>query len=223
MNMIRQLLLIALLTLPAAVRAEINWESGFTPGQAIILATEADKLTDSPAIYLFANYRLDSILAAGVEMGQSFSHKRKGKMSGAEVGDINTPVDGKNDPLNFTSDVKEKILWITPQIKIGRLDEDVANSLRPYGIVGGGFYYVQGNVGSGSLSGKTSSGVEVSNVPFKIHALNGNYVGINFGGGFTATLFSRFELGADVRYHYILRGNDGIQFLMPGARLTFLY
>src|SRR5437016_3885970 len=80
-----------------AAGGEVNWETGITPGQAIILATEADKLTDSPAAYIFALYRFDRLFAGGLEMGQSLAHKRKGKMTGAEVGDINNPPDGRND------------------------------------------------------------------------------------------------------------------------------
>lgn len=202
---------------------ERDREIGLNLGQAIIVGNEADRLTDSMSMALFFFKRVDSHLLAGVELGQSFKHALKGVFSEDQLGDIDVPPDGKKDSLAFQSGAAVKVLWFTPMLKISFIDEDVKGDFRPYALLGGGFYNVTNKAGTATLSGRTSAGADASRTPFAIASKSENNVGFNVGAGFIAVMGPNFELGGDLRYHYVLSGAAGLRFLLPAARFSYQF
>lgn len=202
---------------------ERDREIGLNLGQAMIVGNEADRLTDSLSMALFYFKRLDSHWLAGIELGQSFKHVLKGVLSEEQLGDIDTPQDGKKESLAFKSGAAVKVIWVTPMLKISFLDEDIKGDFRPYALLGGGFYNVTNKAGVATLSGRTSVGANAATTPFAIASNSDNALGFSIGGGFIALAGPNFELGGDLRYHYVLSGAAGLRFLLPAARFTYQF
>lgn len=199
------------------------YELGLGLGQAIILGRQSDRLSDCPALYLYWMRRYDNGILGGVELGQTLGSTIKGKLSAEAPQDLDLPRDEANDDLPFKSSLKSTTFWLTPQIKIGRSDEETESSVRPYAVLGGGYYNIRNKAGTASVSGRTSTGVVVTDAKVAIKARSSHYLGFNLGGGFIAHLFTNVELAADVRFHYVLAGGDSRQFLFPAARINILF
>lgn len=218
--------LLVLGALPALAREEgqiPNYEVGLGLGQAIILGRQADRLSDSPAVYLYWMRRYDSGMMGGIEIGQTIGSTIKGRLAAEAPQDLDRPPDGANDNVNFKSSLKSTTFWFTPQIKIGKSDEESGSSVRPYAVFGGGYYNIKNKAGTATLSGRTSGGVDVTGTKVAIRKNGDNYFGVNLGGGFLAHLFTNVELAADIRYHYLIAGSESRQFFFPAARFNILF
>jgi hypothetical protein len=222
-----RLLLAALLALaaPARAREEGNipdYEAGLGLGQAIIIGNQADRLTDTPALYLFWMRRFDSGIWGGAELGYTFGSTMKGRLTTQAPQNLDFALD-PTDNVYFTSKVKSNTLWFTPQIKLGVSDEESSRSWRPYAVFGGGYYGVSNKAGKATLSGRAAGGLNVTGREITLAKRSDHLFGFNLGGGFVAHLFTNIELAADVRYHYLLSGDNSQQFLFPAARFNLLF
>jgi hypothetical protein len=215
--------LLALVLLLAAAPVHADGEYMLTIGQAIMLGDEGDSLTDGVAISLAWFKRVSQLMLVGAEFGYSGNHVRKGHLSPQDLGDIDTPPDGLNDTMAYTSGLKTKILWFTPQIKLNYEWEETHRFLIPYAVIGGGLYDWRQAGGAAVLTGSTTRGTRFEKVGRDIPKQVDQYFGTNFGGGFTISMTDRFELSADLRYHIIFQGRETVEFLFPGMRMNFLF
>lgn len=218
------LVIVLALGAPSAVSAEQPLrEFSLNLGQAIVVGDEASRLADSVAFSMAYIKRLRTNFSAGFELGQTFGHSVRGKLSERDLGDLDKPKDGKPDSANFTTGTKATILWLTPVFRIGKSDEDAKDNLRSYIMLGGGYYITKSKAATAKLSGKSSAGTDLSDTPFPIGKTSNNDLGLNFGGGFVVKLGNRFEMGGDLRYHYIFAPNDSLQLMFPSAHFGFLF
>lgn len=217
--------LIAILSLlPAAARAEQPLkEFSLNLGQAIVVGSEASRLADSVAFSMAYIKRLNTNFSAGCELGQTFGHSIRGKLTDRELGDLDSPQDGKPDSANFTTGVKATILWLTPVFRLGKSDYDAKDNLRSYVLLGGGYYQIKSKAAAAKLSGKSSAGADLANASFTLGKRSSIDLGFNFGGGFVVKLGNRFEMGGDLRYHYVFIANDSLQMMFPSAHFGFLF
>ena len=218
--------LLLLLAPGAAFAGYQDREAGITLGQEIVLGSQSSHFADSPAFYAYFYRRYDLLYAWGLELGRSIGHTNRGHLSTQELGDIDSPADGKPDTLNFKSAVKTTVTRLTPQFKIGKSDEDAPGGFRPYAILGGGLYLIQNKAGAATLSSFTTGGVNAATAPLtaQISKRNEFDLGFNLGVGFTAKWASSLEVAGDLRYHYVfLHGGATLYLLTPGAKFNFLF
>jgi hypothetical protein len=74
------------------------------------------------------------------------------------------------------------------------------------------------------LTGTTSGGIDLNGATLAADSANDYNGGWNAGGGLSVQLPNNCAIGFDVRYHRIIyRGTDDVTFVIPSARLTFLF
>jgi opacity protein-like surface antigen len=151
---------------------------------------------------------------------------------GPEIGyvfgsEVNGPVPGRfydqGNSVVVRSDIKARILHMTPQIKIGPVLDVQGWQINPYVIGGGGYYWTHFTDGTASVTGVVA-GVPLANDTVPFGSKNDHNGGFNIGLGTSLMLPQNFGLGFEVRYHKILykAGND-VSWFAPAARLTFYF
>lgn len=163
------------------------------------------------------------LTAAGLEIGQSSSNSLKGGIGDILGQDTDLDGDGILDPLSLTSTSKLSTLWITPIFKFGYSNEDAEGGLRPYAIIGAGYYQTKAGGGSISYKGRTSTGLTLTRTVPVSSAGAGDSIGYNLGVGFTVLITKKFELGGDFRFHQTFTGDNETQLFFPAARMTYLF
>jgi opacity protein-like surface antigen len=198
------------------------WELSLAPGYAIPVGPASDYLKGSASIDGSALYNFNDWLSSGLELGYIFGSKFEGVAPGRDVGDIDG--DGVNDPISFTSDMHASVLHVTPEIKIGPTLKRGDMTIKPYGIVGGGFYWSHLSAGTLTLTGRTSGGIDLNGLNAAEDSIDDKNGGFNVGGGLDIGVTPNFRLGADVRYHRIFYSEgDDTEYVIPALRLTLLF
>lgn len=211
---------------PVAPEREFRdrWTVAYGSGWSMPEGVEQPSKDGSVNFQTSVEYKLYSALSIGIDIGYSFGHKLKGRLSGRYKGDVDG--DGKPEEINFNSDVKVKVLQITPCVRIGKVfgqTQGGAWKVR-HTVVGGiGAYHWTSNAGTLSLFGRTTSGQNFNGRQVAFAGDNSLHFGFNFGTALDFQPFEGFLVGAEVRYHRLMDAVDAINYIIPVGRISFTF
>jgi hypothetical protein len=196
---------------PADHRAS---EFSLQPGIALFTGDASDYHDNSFSLDGQWLWGIHDVAKIGPEVGYIFGSEINGTMPGRLL--------GQGDSVSFRSDVKSRILHLTPVIKIGPVIDVHGFLLNPYVIGGGGYYWTHYTEGTGNATGVVN-GVPVANSPVPFAASNDHNGGFNIGVGTSIMLPQNFGLGFELRHHKIIYKGDDVSWITPSARLTFYF
>jgi hypothetical protein len=176
-----------------------RWTLSMAPGVSIPVGNDVlgGALHRSATLQGAGLYRLRPWLSAGLELGYAFGHSLDFP-----------PPDVATD--NGSPAYRIKVFQLTPLLEMGRDLHTPFGIMRPYGVLGFGFYNIneEAQFSSGHLQ------VTLSN--------STNYAGFNAGGGVLFKLAPSFAVGPDVRYHHIFSQGENFHSLVTSFRFALL-
>jgi opacity protein-like surface antigen len=222
------LALLALL-LPVVCAASVNdayregrWEMSLDPGIAVPLGASYDLMGNSGVLQLTGAYQFNSYLSAGAQLGWQFNHRWGGFTAGQISQDYDN--DGIADRVPFASSIHEKILNLSPIVKVGRWVDVLSYKFRPFLVSSMGFYHAWTNSGTLTVNGNDQiSGKQVGPIVYNYDTSSNSYFGFSAGGGIDVQLDENAAVGLDLRYSRIIKPYEDLEFLTPSLRIVYLF
>lgn len=179
-----------------AAAADNKWEVGLHPGIAMPTGKSKDIMKNSLGLQASVDYKCHDMFTGGAELGYSFGHKVEGTASGTA----------------FTSDVKLKILQLTPTVKFGKTLDAGSFKWTPYGVLGAGLYTYKGQTGT-LTAGAFTQALDIK---------GSTDFGFNLGGGVSIPI-EQVSVGFDFRYHRAFEAGDDVTYITPSIRFSYLF
>ncbi|MBI5622410.1 MAG: outer membrane beta-barrel protein [Elusimicrobia bacterium] len=227
---VRRLLTVAALAAAVPCSAQVGkWELGGSPAWAFPTHHAGDYMRRSFHLQAFGLYQFHEWLSAGGELGYSTGHRLGGKFT--EV-DWDSPPDGHNDNIGFTSTAKLNWMMLNPVLKVGKWVEFEELLYRPYVTVGMGLYHFWYKAGDNKLTGYTTKPTHLNEVHVSQRELSSTGMGVNVGVGIDQQVFESLTVGFDMRFHHVFNvvdydrdgtDDDDFDFLIPGLRVYYVF
>jgi len=185
----------------ASARADVGqWSAELRPGYSALVGSSftKDLLKDSFNVTAAADYQLDEMASAGLELGYDVGHKFEGTIFGQ----------------SFTSDINVPVYWLTPFVRFQTKMTTAGHAWTPYVTVGLGWYHSakeSGTATSGGASGPATVDGE-------------DYWGLSVGPGFLVPINDRLSAGAELRFHDAFRNQrPPAELLTPSVNLSYRF
>jgi opacity protein-like surface antigen len=225
----RTLLALALILTALPSFASVNegyrvgrWEVSLNPGVAIPLGATSDEMSNSGVVQLVAGYQFNEYLNFGAELGWQFNHRWGGQTAGQFAQDFDK--DGIDDRAPFSSNIHEKILGLSPAVKLGQWVDVLSYKFRPYLTMSAGFYHAWTNSGTTVVQGNDQiSGKLVGPIITTYDTSSNSYFGFSGGGGLDILVDENAAVGFDLRYSRITKPYEDLEFLTPSLRISYLF
>lgn len=214
---------VALFTGPAlTASADVgDWSATVTPGFSIPSGNPGSdgefQSQNGPSfnIRTTVSYELEPDGWVGMELGYSTGHRFQGVMSSRDLDG-----DGLLDNASFDSDIKTSVLHLTPYIRIGA---PLASFMTYNLAIGAGIYSFFKDAGTATLTGRGTTGTDLSSTKIPFAGSINSFFGLNIGQSLTYEVVESFELGLDVSYHLLFMPGDLAGIVMPGARMVYSF
>lgn len=199
------------------------------PSYALPIFLSGDYIKRSFGATLGGAYQFNDLWAFGGELSYATGHHLGGKYTDH---DFDSPKDGSNETITFTSEAKLYWFGMSPYVRIGRWIESEEVLYRPYFQFGAGLYQVWYKEGFTTLEGRTSKNVKLTNQKILQRGIVDTNVGLNFGIGVDQRVTDRLGVGIDLRYHHIYKAvdqdldgadDDSLTFFVPSLRFFYLF
>lgn len=198
------------------------WALNYDAAYAVRQGSDARSVGKSVAFQLSLEKREHELLWCGLELGHQFGHELKGRSSGRYIVDVDG--DKQGDVLDFDSDVKVKVFHLAPYLRLGKVfGKRGGLALRHTVSLGAGLYHWTSNAGTLSMTGTTSNGTKATGLQAPYEAASSAHFGGNFGTALDLHVREGLSVGVELRYHNLFDATEDIGYLLPAARLTFLF
>lgn len=204
---------------------EGRWSAAVSPGVAIPVGQGLEgggyELVNDSSFHMQAAAGYEFVegphgVWLGLEAGFSPGHAFAGRIVSTDFDG-----DGTRDSLAFASDTERESFHAVPTVRARGTLEMAGDQVTYYFSVGGGAYSFWGRAGLGTLSGRGSSGADLSGRTFPIAASSNSFFGLTLGHGLGYEVTDLFEIGLDLRYHMVFKPHDPAQLVVPSVRLGF--